>query len=124
MEKENVIASQVLNSAFELHKTLGPGLLESAYQSCLHADLVERGLKVEREMALPIEYKDLTINQGYRIDLLVEDCLVVELKAVDDLMDKHIAQVLTYLRLGDYKLGLLMNFNERLLKNGIKRVIY
>ena len=124
MEKVEVVAKKVLNAAFDLHKTLGPGLLESAYQSCLYADLLEKGLKVEKEKALPIEYKNLKIEQGYRIDLLVEDCLVVELKAVDTLMDKHVAQVLTYLRLGNYKLGLLLNFNERLLKNGVKRIIY
>ena len=124
MEKVEVVAKKVLNAAFDLHKTLGPGLLESAYQSCLYADLLEKGLKVEKEKALPIEYKNLKIEQGYRIDLLVEDCLVVELKAVDTLMDKHVAQVLTYLRLGNYKLGLLQNFNERLLKNGVKRIIY
>ena len=123
MDKVEVVAKEVLNAAFDLHKALGPGLLESAYQSCLYADLLEKGLIVQKEKALPIEYNGLKIEQGYRIDLLVENCLVVELKAVETLMDKHVAQVLTYLRLGNYKLGLLLNFNERLLKDGIRRVI-
>ena len=123
MEKVNAMASIVLDAAFDLHKALGPGLLENAYKNCLYADLIEAGLKVEKEKAIPIEYKGLIIEQGYRIDLLVEDCMVVELKAVDALMDKHVAQTLTYLRLGNYKLGLLLNFNEKLLKNGIRRII-
>lgn len=124
MDEVEEVARKVLNAAFDLHKALGPGLLESAYQSCLYADLLEMGLHVEKEKALPIDYKGLQIEQGYRIDLLVENCLVVELKAVESLMDKHVAQVLTYLRLGDYRLGLLLNFNERLLKHGVKRIVY
>jgi len=120
---ENQIATIVLDYAFEIHRALGPGLLESAYQKCLYMDLKSEGFKVEKEVVLPIRYKELEIEQGYRIDLLVEDKVVVELKAVDAIIDKHKAQLLTYIKLGEYKLGLLINFNETLLKNGIKRIV-
>lgn len=120
---ENLIATKVLDSAFEIHTTLGPGLLESAYQQCLYHDLLNNGLKVEKELALPVKYKDLNIEQGYRIDLLVEDKVVVELKAIEAIEDRHLAQTLTYLKLGNYKLGLLINFNEKYLKTGIKRIV-
>ena len=120
---ENQIATIVLDYAFEIHRALGPGLLESAYQKCLYMDLKSEGFKVEKEVVLPIRYKELKIEQGYRIDLLVEDKVVVELKAVDAIIDKHKAQLLTYIKLGEYKLGLLINFNETLLKNGIKRIV-
>ena len=119
---ENLIATKILDSTFEIHTTLGPGLLESAYQQCLYHDLLNNGLKVEKELALPVKYKDLNIEQGYRIDLLVEDKVVVELKAVEAIEDRHLAQTLTYLKLGNYKLGLLINFNEKYLKTGIKRI--
>lgn len=120
---ENQLATRVLDCAFEIHRTLGPGLLESAYQRCVFYDLREAGYGVQNEVIVPIQYKDLEIEQGYRMDLLVEDKLVVELKAVDTLMDKHKAQLLTYLKLGEYKLGLLINFNEKLLKSGVKRIV-
>ena len=120
---ENQLATAVLDHAFEIHRALGPGLLESAYQKCLYHDLKTAGFKVEQEVLVPVRYKDLEIEQGYRMDLLVEDKLVLELKAIDQLLDKHKAQTLTYLRLGDYRLGLLINFNEKLLKNGIKRIV-
>lgn len=120
---ENLIATKILDSAFEIHTSLGPGLLESAYQQCLYHDLLNNGLKVENELALPVKYKDLKIEQGYRIDLLVEDKVVIELKAIEAIEDRHLAQTLTYLKLGNYKLGLLINFNEKYLKTGIRRIV-
>lgn len=98
-------------------------MLESAYQRCLFYELVNDGLNVEKEVVQPINYKDLKIDQGYRIDLLVENKVVIELKAIDELNSKHAAQLLTYLKLGNYKLGLLLNFNEKLLRKGIKRIV-
>ena len=106
-----------------MHKLLGPGLLESAYQECLYYELKQMGLKVQKEKPMPIIYKEVKLDHGYRIDLLVEDKVVIETKTVDTLNDVHLAQVLTYLRLGNYNLGLLLNFQVAMLKNGIKRVI-
>ena len=120
---ENHISKSIIGAAIEVHKQLGPGLLESAYKECLHFELICRGLKVKREVAQPINYKKLQLDHGYRIDLLVEDMVVVELKSVELLTDVHSAQVLTYLRLSDCKLGLLINFHSKLLKDGIKRFI-
>jgi GxxExxY protein len=120
---ENEISNKIIGCAINVHKQLGPGLLESAYQECLYYELKEAGLKVEKEKAMPIVYKDVKLDHGYRIDLLVENKVVVELKTVEFLTDVHTAQVLTYLRLGDYKLGLLLNFHVSVLKNGIKRLI-
>ena len=120
---ENELSKKVLGCAIEVHKLLGPGLLESAYQECLYYELVESGLKVKKEKPMPIVYKEVKLDHGYRIDLLVEDKLVIEIKTVDAFTDVHTAQVLTYLRLGNYKLGLLLNFHVTTLKHGIKRVI-
>jgi len=120
---ENEISNKIIGCAINVHKQLGPGLLESAYQECLYYELIEAGLKVEKEKPMPIVYKDVKLDHGYRIDLLIEDKVVVELKTVEFLTDVHTAQVLTYLRLGDYKLGLLLNFHVSVLKNGIKRLI-
>jgi len=120
---ENEISNLIIGKAIEVHKALGPGLLESAYRECLFYELVNLGLKVEKEVPMPIVYKDIKLDHGYRIDLLVENKVVVELKAVDTLIDVHEAQILTYLKLGNYKLGLLINFNVRLLKNGVKRYV-
>lgn len=106
-----------------MHRSLGPGLLESAYSECLLFELRDRGFRVQKELALPIVYRDVKLDHGYRMDLLVEDKVVVELKTVEALTDVHFAQVLTYLRLGEYPLGLLLNFQTTILKNGIKRVI-
>ncbi|MCE7992049.1 MAG: GxxExxY protein [Roseivirga sp.] len=119
----NHISKQIIGAAIEVHKLLGPGLLESAYQECLYFELIQKGLNVRKEVPRPIIYKDIKLDHGYRIDLLVEERVVVELKAVEFLTDVHLAQMLTYLKLGDYKLGLLINFHVTLLKNGIKRVI-
>ena len=120
---ENEISQIVIGAAIEVHRALGPGLLESAYQECLLYELKERGLKVKKEVSMPIEYKEVQIDHGYRMDLLIEEKVVVELKTVDELHEVHTAQILTYLKLGNYKLGLLINFNTKLLKHGIKRYV-
>ena len=120
---ENVLSKKIIGCAIEVHKQLGPGLLESAYQECLYYELKQIGLKVKKEIPMPIVYKEVKLDHGYRIDLLVEDKVVIEIKTVEVLNDVHTAQVLTYLRLGSYKLGLLLNFQVSVLKNGIKRVI-
>lgn len=120
---ENEIANKVIGLAIEVHSALGPGLLESAYQECLHYKIGKAGLKVEKEKPMPLVFEDVKLECGYRIDLLVENKLVVEIKSVEALNDVHLAQTLTYMKLGNYKLGLLINFNVALLKNGIKRVV-
>ena len=120
---ENEISNIIIGKAIEVHRILGPGLLESAYQECLYQELKNEGLYVVKEKPMPIVYKDIRLDHGYRIDLLVEDKVVVEIKTVDALIDVHTAQILTYLKLGNYKLGLLINFNVVLLKNGIKRFV-
>ncbi len=117
----NEITSLIIKSAIEVHRQLGPGLLESAYQECLLYELRLLGLNVLKEKPLPVIYKEVKLNHGYRIDLLVENRIVVELKTVEYLTDVHEAQVLTYLKLGGFKLGLLLNFNVKMLKQGIKR---
>ena len=122
MEREDIF-KLILDCAFQVHSELGPGLLETAYEECLCYELKNVGLKVERQKALPLIYKDIKLDAGYRVDLLVEDSVVIELKAVEELTDVHLAQVLTYLKLSGCKLGLLVNFNVKYLKNGIKRVI-
>ena len=123
MLPENIISQKVIGMAIDIHSHFGPGLLESAYRECLFYDLKESGLLVVKELPVPIIYKNVHLNHGYRIDLLVENLVVIELKTVDSLLDVHFAQVLTYLKLGHYKLGLLINFNVPLLKNGIRRVV-
>jgi GxxExxY protein len=120
---ENEIAAKVIGCAIDVHKSLGPGMLESAYEECLYYELINSGLKVYKQKALPLVYKEVKLDNGYRIDLLVEDKIVIEIKAVEALNDVHLAQVLTYLKLSGCKLGLLINFNVALLKNGLKRVV-
>jgi len=120
---ENEISTMAINAAIEVHKTLGPGLLESSYEICLFYELIQAGLHVERQKPLPIYYKGIKLNAGYKIDLLVEDKVVIELKAVNNFNSVHTAQLLTYLRLSKCKLGLLLNFNVKLLKEGIKRIV-
>ncbi|HEY9169893.1 MAG TPA: GxxExxY protein [Lutibacter sp.] len=120
---ENEIASVIIGKAIAVHRELGPGLLESTYQECLFYELKNDNLKVEKEIALPIIFKDIKLNHGYRIDLLVENKVVIELKTVEFLNDVHTAQILTSMKLGNYKLGLLLNFNVKLLKEGIKRFV-
>ncbi len=119
----NKLTEKIIGAAIEVHRTLGPGLLESAYQECLLFELKSLGLEVEKEKTLPIIYKDIKLDHGYRIDLLVENKIVLELKTVEFLTDVHTAQILTYLKLGNYPLGLLINFHTKLLKNGLKRFI-
>ena len=121
--EDNDIINLIIGSAIEVHKTLGPGLLESAYQECLSYELKNKNLQVKKEVALPVVYKDVKLDHGYRIDLLVEDRIVIELKTVEHFTDVHFTQILTYLKLGGYDLGLLINFHTSLLKNGIKRFI-
>lgn len=121
---ENEITSEIIGSSIEVHKSLGPGLLESAYNECFYCELTNRGLFVQREKPMPIIYKEVQLNQGYRMDILVENKVVVELKTVENLTDVHTAQILTYMKLGGYNYGLLINFHVKLLKNGIKRFVY
>ncbi len=117
----NDITRLVIGSAIEVHRVLGPGLLESAYEECLSRELSVRSVPFERQRPLPVEYKGLRLECGYRIDLLVADAVVVELKAIDALQPVHEAQLLTYLRLGGWKVGLLINFNVPVLRDGIRR---
>jgi GxxExxY protein len=123
LKELNEVSGIVVDAALKLHTALGPGLLESAYEACLLHELRNRGLKVLAQAALPVVYDGVKIDVGYRIDLLEEDAVVVELKAVEKLMPIHHAQLLSYLRLGGYKLGLLINFNVLHLKDGIKRMV-
>lgn len=120
---ENELSNVIIGKAIEVHRVLGPGLLESVYQECLLSELEKDGLFVEKEKSLPIVYKDIKLNHGYRIDLLVEKKVIIELKTVDNLIDVHEAQILTYLKLSNLKLGLLINFNVKLLKHGIRRFV-
>lgn len=120
---ENELSKIIINLAIEVHSHLGPGLLESAYQECLFYELNNAGLYTIKEKPMPVIYKDVKLDHGYRIDLLVENKVVLEIKTVDAFTDVHIAQMLTYLKLGDYKLGLLLNFNVATMKDGIKRIV-
>jgi GxxExxY protein len=122
MNREEIF-KQVLNCSFQVHTALGPGLLENAYEECLFYEIIQNGLQVEKQKALPLVYKEVKLETGYRIDLLVENSIIIEIKAVDPLSDIHLAQILTYLKLSNCKLGLLVNFNVRHLKEGIKRVV-
>lgn len=120
---EEELTDKIINAAIEVHRSLGPGLLESAYQECLFFELKSKNLLVQKEIPCPVVYKDIKLDHGYRIDLLVENKVVIELKTVECFTDVHTAQVLTYLKLGEYPVGLLINFHTKLLKNGIKRFI-
>jgi len=120
---ENELAKAVFEAGMKVHKSLGAGLLESAYQECLFYELQKSGLFVEKEKALPLVYEDVKLEIGYRIDLFVERKLIIEIKSVEALNDLHLAQILTYLKLSDCKLGLLINFNTVLFKNGVRRVV-
>ena len=122
MERE-YIGKQILDAAFRIHTSLGPGLLESAYESCLCYELRESGLAVVQQKALPLIYKEVKLDAGYRIDLLVENQIIVEIKSVDNLAPVHQAQILTYMRLSQISLGYLLNFNVARMKDGIKRMI-
>lgn len=120
---ENEIATKIIGVSIDLHKKLGPGLLESVYESALAFDLKEAGLKVERQVPMPFIYKEVELETGYKLDLLVERLVIIEIKSVEALAPVHFAQLLTYLKLSDLKLGLLINFNTKLLKEGIHRVV-
>lgn len=120
---ENEITEIVIGSAIQVHKTLGPGLLESAYEECLHYELRNTGLEVERQKPLPVIYDEVKLDCGYRLDFMVNRSVILEIKSVDSLNDIHLAQMLTYLRLSNCKVGLLINFNVVKLTNGIKRVV-
>lgn len=119
----NSLTNLVIGKAIEVHRHLGPGLLESAYQECLYYELIEWGLDVRKEIPLPIVYKKIKLDHGYRLDLLVENKLVLELKTVEAFTDVHQAQILSYLKLGNFPIGLLINFHVKVLKNGIKRYV-
>ena len=118
------LTQEIIGAAIRVHSHLGPGLLESAYETCLVYELRERGLSVERQKALPIIYRDVRLDCGYRLDLLVQNAVVVELKSVDQLMPIHTAQLLSYLRLSGVRVGLLINFNVEQLRKGIRRIVY
>jgi GxxExxY protein len=119
----DALTSRILKCAYEIHTALGSGLLESAYKECLYYKLTKEGLFVEKEKPMPLVFEEVKLEIGYRIDLLVENAIVLELKTVDTFNDIHIAQLLTYLRLGNFKVGYLMNFKESSLKNGIRRYV-
>jgi GxxExxY protein len=121
---ENEIGTLILDAAFEVHRALGPGLLESSYEHCLAYELVSMGLNVAIQKPLPLVYKETKLDCGYRIDLLVEDKVVIELKTVEAINDIHLAQVLTYLNLSGCKLGYILNFNVVQMKSGIRRVVH
>jgi len=120
---ENEISGKIIGCAIEVHRELGPGLLESAYEECLYYELKVARLNVDKQRRLPVVYKEVNLDCGYRLDLIVEDKVIIEVKSVADIDDIHLAQVMTYLKLSKCKLGLLINFNVELLKNGIKRVV-
>lgn len=120
---ENEISEKIIGCAIQVHKELGPGLLESSYESCLEYKLIQSGLFVERQKPLPLVYKDVKLDCGYRMDLVVENKVIIEVKSVEALNDIFLAQTLTYLKLSNCKLGLIINFNVLLLKSGIKRVV-
>jgi len=117
----NQITEKIIGCAIEVHRNLGPGLLESAYEECLSFELQKAGLKIERQKPVPVVYKDIKLDCGYRMDLLVENTVIIELKTVDAFNPVHEAQILTYMKFGNKVIGFLINFNVTLLKNGIKR---
>ncbi|MGB4204420.1 MAG: GxxExxY protein [Bacteroidales bacterium] len=119
----NQITEKIIGCAIEVHKQLGPGLLESAYEECLFYELKNTGLEVKKQLALPLVYKEIKLDAGYRIDLLIENKVIVEIKSVDVLVEIHKAQLMTYMKLANIKVGLLMNFNVTKLKEGIIRWI-
>ena len=123
MIKENELSNKIIGAAIEVHRVLGPGLLESTYEECLCRELSLNVLSFERQKPLPISYKGIYLDCGYRLDLVVENCVIVELKSIEKLLPIHQAQLLTYLKMIGLKLGLLINFNVPVLKDGIKRMV-
>ena len=122
-QRINWLSNQVIGASIEVHKQIGPGLLESAYEECLCYELLQRGINFHRQVSVPVVYKGVKLNCGYRIDVLVDDLLILELKTVEKLQSIHDAQLLTYLKLMNKRLGLLINFNVPVLKNGVKRIV-
>jgi GxxExxY protein len=119
----NKISGIVVDAAFQVHKSLGPGLLESVYEQCLHYELTSSGIEVKRQVQVPLKYKELQFDCGFRIDLLVDDEVVIEVKAVEKVLPIHAAQLLTYLKITERRVGLLINFNQTKIKNGIHRYV-
>lgn len=122
-ENINEVTEQIIGAAIDVHRSLGPGLLESAYEACLAFELVSRGLRVEQQKALPVVYRDVKLDCGYRLDLVVEGSVVIELKAVEQILPVHKAQLLSYLKLAGMKAGLLINFHVKMLKDGIVHLV-
>jgi len=122
-EELNSITRDVIGAAIDVHRALGPGLLESAYQVCLVHELRERGLRAAEQVPLPVRYKEVQLECGYRLDLVINDCVVVEVKSVETVLPVHRAQLLSYLKLSGHKIGLLINFNVRVLKEGVVRLV-
>jgi GxxExxY protein len=120
--RENLITEKIIGASIEVHKTLGPGLLESTYEACLYYELEQMGLWVDKQVALPVSYKEVELEIGYRLDLMVEHRIIVELKSVSELLPVHTAQLLTYLKLSEKRLGLLINFNVSKLTDGVRRI--
>ena len=121
--KENSIAKQIVDAAFQVHQKLGPGLMESVYEMILGYELEKRGYSIQRQKAIPIKYDELVFEEGFRADIIVEDAVIIELKSVESIQAVHKKQLLTYLRLTDKKLGLLINFGSALIKDGIFRIV-
>jgi len=119
---ENLVGEKILGSALKVHRALGPGLLESAYEACLAHELAKSGLQPQRQVPMPVRYDGIELELGYRLDLLVAGLVVVEIKAVERVTDVHRAQLISYLKLGGYRLGYLLNFNVKMLKDGISRM--
>jgi GxxExxY protein len=121
---ENEISKIIVDVSYRIHTKLGPGLLESVYEAILYHELIKKGLKVERQKPIPVIWDDINLDIGFRSDLIIENKVIVEIKSVEKLSNAHLKQLLTYIKITDLKLGLLINFNEALIKNGIKRVVY
>ncbi|SDC47038.1 GxxExxY protein [Pedobacter soli] len=121
--KEDLLTRTIIGLAIDVHTALGPGLLENAYKECLFYKIDQAGFQVEKEKIMPLVFEDVKLDCGYRIDILVENKLVLELKSIEALSDVHLAQTLTYMKLGGYRFGLLMNFNVLRLKDGIRRIV-
>lgn len=123
IEQLNKLSYEIIGAVYKVHRELGPGLLESTYEVCLEYELIKKGFEVARQKALPVVYQDVKLDAGYRIDLLVEHSIILELKSVDEIAPIHKAQLMTYLKLSGLKLGLLLNFNVQDMKKGINRII-
>lgn len=123
MEKINALSYEIIGAVYKVHRQLGPGLLESTYEVCLEYELLKDHIKVERQKTLPVVYDGIRLEAGYRIDLLVDECVILELKAVEEIAPIHKAQLMTYLKLSGLKLGLLLNFNVQDMKTGIRRIV-